>query len=115
VVLWLAHVYAHGLGESLAMGRRLMVAELGSIARREASVVLAAVPPLAAIALGAAGVLEERTAVWIALGIGVVTLAAQGVRYSRLEELSPLATMITIGLNLAMGLGLVALEVVVAH
>jgi hypothetical protein len=115
VVLWLAHVYAHGLGESLGMGRRLTLGELRSIARREAAVVLAAVPPLAAIALGAAGVFEGRTAVWIALGIGVVTLAAQGVRYSRLEQLSPLATTITIGLNLAMGLALVALEVLIAH
>ena len=115
VVLWLAHVYAHGLGQSLGEGRRLSAAELASIARREASVVLASIPPLIAIALGALGVLEGRTAVWVALGIGVITLAAQGVRYSRIEKLSPAATAITIGLNLAVGLGLVALEVLIAH
>ena len=32
LVLWIAHVYAHGLGESLEAGRRLDVAELGAIA-----------------------------------------------------------------------------------
>jgi hypothetical protein len=35
VILWLAHVYAHGLGESLKIGRRVTIAELSSIARRE--------------------------------------------------------------------------------
>jgi hypothetical protein len=115
VVLWLAHVYSHGLGESLAEGHRMTVGELRSIARREAAVVLAALPPLVAIALGAVGVLEARTAVGVALGIGVVTLGAQGVRYSRLEDLSPLASVFTVGLNLLLGLGLVALEVLVAH
>jgi hypothetical protein len=45
----------------------------------------------------------------------VAALAAQGVRYARLERLSPRATFVTIGLNLAIGLGLVGLEVFIAH
>ncbi len=115
VVLWLAHVYSHGLGESLNMGRRLTVAELSTIARREYSIVAAAILPLASVALGAAGVLEERTSVWVAFAIGVVTLTAQGVRYSRLEHLGIAAAVLTVSLNVAFGLGLVALEVLIAH
>jgi hypothetical protein len=115
VVLWLAHVYAHGLGESLIIERRLTVDEVASIARREYAVIVAAILPLAAVGLGAAGVLAERSAVQLALWLGVVVLTAQGIRYARLEHMSPRAAYAAVGLNLAIGLGLVALEVLVAH
>jgi hypothetical protein len=115
VVLWLAHVYSHALGESLSLGRRISVAEVASIARREFVVIAAAIIPLVAVALGATGVLEHRTAVQLALWLGVATLAAQGIRYARLEHLHPAATIATIGLNLAIGLALVALEVLIAR
>jgi hypothetical protein len=115
VVLWLAHVYSHGLGESLKLGRRATVAELSSIARREYSIVAAAILPLAAVGLGAAGVLAARTAVRLALWLGVVALTAQGIRYAQLENLSRSTTFLTVSLNLAIGLALVALEVVIAH
>jgi hypothetical protein len=115
VVLWLAHVYSHALGESLSLGRRITVEEVVSIARREFAVIAAAIVPLVAVALGAIGVLEHRTSVQLALWLGVATLAAQGIRYARLEHLHPAATVATIGLNLAIGLVLVALEVLIAH
>src|SRR5947209_8288011 len=115
VVLWLAHVYAHGLGESLQLGRRITIGELRSIARREYSIVAAAVVPLAAVALGAAGGLHGLTAVRLGLWLGVATLAVQGIRYARLERLDKGAAIATVALNLAIGLGLVALEVLVAH
>jgi hypothetical protein len=115
VILWLAHVYAHGLGESLKLGRRVTAGELTSIARREYSIVAAAVLPTAAVALGAAGILNQRTAVELALWLGVATLTAQGIRYARLERLGSGATVVTVGINLAIGLGLVALEVLIAH
>ena len=115
VVLWLAHVYSHALGESLTLSRRITVEETASIARREFAVIAAAIIPLIAVALGATGLLAERTAVQLALWLGVVTLAAQGIRYARLENLRPVATFVTVSLNLVIGLALVALEVLVAH
>ena len=115
VVLWLAHVYAHGLGESIHLERRLDRAEFASVARREFAIPLAAVLPVVAIGLGAADVLRKPTAVWLALGIGLVTLAGQGYRYARLEELSRWETVVSVGLNLGLGLAIVALKVVVGH
>jgi len=115
IVLWLAHIYAHGLGESLQLGRRITIAELRSIARREYSIVAAAALPLVAVALGATGALPGRTGVLLGLWLGVAALAVQGIRYARVERLGPGATAATVGLNLAIGLGLVALEVLVAH
>ena len=115
VVLWLAHVYAHGLGESLSVGRRLTVDEVSSIARREYAVITAAIVPLAAVGLGAVGLVAQRTSVQLALWLGVVVLTAQGVRYARMERMSPRPAYAAVGLNLAIGLGLVALEVLIAH
>jgi hypothetical protein len=114
-VLWIAHVYAHGLGESVNEGRRLTVPELGAVAVRELAILLAAVPVLAAVALGALGIVRDGTALWLAFGVGVVSLTAQGLRYAQLEHLTRLGTAVTIGLNLALGLAIVALKVAVDH
>ena len=115
VVLWLAHVYAHGLGESLRLGRRVTGAELSSITHREYSVVVAGVLPLTSVVLGAAGILAERTSVVLALWLGVAALTVQGIRYAQLERLGRAATILSVGVNLGIGLGIVALEVFVAH
>jgi hypothetical protein len=53
-VLWVAHVYSHGLGESVSVGRRLTAAELAALARREADL-RAAVLPVFVVVLGALG------------------------------------------------------------
>jgi hypothetical protein len=115
LVLWIAHVYAHGLGESLQVGRRLDAAEFGAVAGRELAIPLAAVAPTTMLALGAVGVFRGSTAVWLADGICVATLAAQGFRYALLERLGRLGTLTAVALNLALGLTIVALKVVVAH
>jgi len=115
LVLWVAHVYAHGLGESLSLGRRLTAGELGEVALHELSIPLAAVLPLAAVVLGAVGVLEGRTALWLAFGIGLVTLGGQGVRYARAESLSTTGTVVSVGVNVALGLVIVVMKAVVTH
>jgi hypothetical protein len=115
LILWIAHVYSHGLGESLDSGRRLTAAELAAIARREFSIPLAALLPMTVIALGALDVFQDRIALWLALGAGVATLTGQGVRYAQLEHMSWLGTVITIALNLTLGLIIVGLKAIVAH
>ena len=115
LVLWIAHVYSHALAESLERGRRLDRAELGSVARRELAIPAAAVAPVTALVLAALGVLDEQTAVWLALGIGVVTLAVQGRRYASVEHLDRTGTLAVIALNLFLGLVIVGLEALVAH
>jgi hypothetical protein len=115
VVFWAAHIYAHGLGESLQLGRRLTRSELGQIAHRERAMGLAVVLPAAALVLGALGVIRGSLSIWLALGIGVAALATQGMRYARLERLSGPGTAVVVGLNLALGLSLVLLKVIVVH
>jgi len=115
LVLWIAHVYSHGLGESLQLGRRLDAAELGAIAGRELAIPLSAVAPTAILVLGALGVFKGTTAIWLADGICVLALAVQGLRYALLERLTTVGTLISVALNLALGLTIVGLKVVVSH
>ncbi len=115
LVFWLAHVYAHVLGESLHHGHRLNRAEVFTIAQRELAIPLAAVLPMAAVALGAVGVLRNSLALWVAVAIGVATLTIEGIRYARLEHLSRAGTLLTVGINLAFGLALVALKATLSH
>jgi hypothetical protein len=115
LVLWIAHVYARAIGESIYAGRRLDRRELTDVAGEELTIPLAAVLPIGVLVLGAAGVLRESRAVWVALGIGLFTLAAAGLRYARVEQLHPLATALSVAMNLALGLVIVALEVALSH
>ena len=115
IVLWAAHVYAHALGESVECGRRLRTDEVAAIARRESSILLAAVLPEAAIGLGALGLIGGWLALWLAFGVGVAALIVQAVRYAYLERLSRAGTAVAVGLNLVFGLTFVALKAVLAH
>jgi hypothetical protein len=115
LVLWLAHVYAHAIAESLDRQRRLDRAELVSVARRELSIPAAALAPVAALVLATVGVLGVQTAVWLALGIGVVTLGVQGWRYATVEQLDRTGTVTAVALNVLLGLVIVGLKALLAH
>jgi hypothetical protein len=115
LVFWAAHIYAHGLAESLQLGRRLTGRELADIAHRERAMGLAVVLPAVALVFGALGVIRGSLAIWLALGLGVAALATQGLRYAQLERLSALGTTVVVGLNLALGVSLVLLKVIVVH
>ena len=71
--------------------------------------------PVAALVLGALGILGEQTAVWLALGIGVATLGVQGARYAAIEQLDRTGTVAVIAINLFLGLVIVGLKALVAH
>jgi hypothetical protein len=115
LVLWIAHLYAHGLSESITLDRRLTLKEAKTLARRELGILLAAVPPCAALVAGAVGLLEERSAIWLALGLGIGVLAAEGVRYARMERLGRVGMTAAVVGNVLLGLFVVLLKVVVAH
>src|SRR5215218_10548637 len=114
-VFWIAHVYAHSLGHSAAVGEHLSLAEVRRIGRREWSIVEAAVPPVAALLLGGIGLLEPRTAVWLAVALGLVVLGAQGVVFARVERLGALATLGVVSANLGLGVVLVGLKLLISH
>ena len=71
--------------------------------------------PTAILVLGALGVFKGTTAIWLADGICVLALAVQGLRYALLERLTTVGTLISVALNLALGLTIVGLKVLVSH
>jgi hypothetical protein len=115
VAVWVAHLYAHALSESIERRRRVGPGDVKRIAHRELGILLAAALPVAALVLGGLGVFRERTAVWTALGVGLFVLAVQGVRYARVESLSRSGTVAAVAANLALGLIVIALKVVLFH
>jgi hypothetical protein len=115
LVFWLAHVYAHALAHSVGQDEHLSLAELRHIARREASILEAGVPPVAALLLGAFGLVSEQVAVWLALAVGLAVLAVQGALFARVERLAWLGTLVVITLNLGLGLLLIGLKLLVSH
>lgn len=114
-VFWLAHVYSHSLARVVAQDRHLSFAELRRIGRHESSILEAALPPLAALLLGAFGLISTKAAVWIAYGLGLAVLMFSGLVFARVERLGWLATLMVVALNVALGVALVGLKLVVTH
>jgi hypothetical protein len=115
VVLWLAHVYAHALGESVARDRRLTVSELRHVARHEGAIVEAALIPCAALFLGALGLISTRFATWLALAAGLAVLAVEGFVFARVERMGWRGTLAIVSVNLALGVTLIGLKLIVTH
>lgn len=115
VVFWFAHVYAHSLGGSVAHDRHLTLAELRRVARHEWAIVEAALLPAGALLLGAFGLIATRFAVWLALGTGLAVLAAEGLLFARVERLGWLGTLAVVSVNLAFGICLIGLKLIVSH
>lgn len=115
VVLWVAHLYAHGLSRSINRRRQLRNGDLAALARSELGILLAGALPFAALVAGGLDVIPETTAVWLALGIGIVTLGAEGLRYARVERLGPTQASLIVCANLALGLVVVLMKVLLTH
>jgi hypothetical protein len=114
-VFWLAHVYAHGVADSIAREQHASIADLRRMARREAAIVEATLPPVLALLLGAVGVLSTRSAVWLAFALGLLVLAVEGLVVARVERLGAFGTTVIVAANLTLGLALVLLKLIVAH
>ena len=114
-VFWLAHVYAHGVADSISREEHISLPDLRRMARREGAIVEATLPPVVALLLGAVGVLSTDAAVWLAFVLGLAVLAIEGVVVARVERFGALGTMVMVAANLTLGLALVVLKLVVAH
>jgi len=114
-VFWLAHVYAHGVADSISREEHISLPDLRRMARREGAIVEATLPPVVALLLGAVGVLSTDAAVWLAFALGLAVLAIEGVVVARVERFGALGTVVMVAANLTLGLALVVLKLVVAH
>jgi hypothetical protein len=65
--------------------------------------------------LGALGVVSTQSAVWLAFALGLLVLFVEGIVVARVERLAALGTVAVVAANLALGLALVALKLVLGH
>jgi hypothetical protein len=113
LVFWLAHVYGDAVAQRLTHEAPLAWREVWTIAKYEWPMMQAAVPALFVLGLGWAGAVPPRTAVGLAIGLGVMALLVWGFVIARASKLSALATLGSVALNGAIGLAIVALKILV--
>jgi hypothetical protein len=112
-VFWLAHVYSQTLSHNLKGAKRLEWPAVKAAMAEERPLLEGPLPLLVVLALGELHVLEGRTAVRLALWIGVAELVTWGLLYARRQRWS-WPSAITAGVvNGLFGLAIVLLEVVV--
>jgi hypothetical protein len=112
-VFWLAHAHADLLARRYFAGRPLTRAEIVEQLREAFPMVQASLPPMLGLVAGGAGLLDDDTAVYLALGIGVAELAGWGIATGRKDQLGPLRTGALITLNVGLGLIMVGLKIVI--
>jgi hypothetical protein len=112
-VFALAHAHAELMARRYVAGRPLGREEILGQLHETWPMVEAAFPPVLALLAGGAGLLDEDSAVYLALGIGVLQLAAWGLGIGRRERLGPVHIAGLIGLNVSLGLTVVILKLLI--
>jgi hypothetical protein len=67
------------------------------------------------LTLGTIGLFDENTSIWLAIAVGLVTLALEGWRYAQLEHFRAASTLVAVAANVGLGLLVVLLKVTVLH
>ena len=114
-VFWVAYIYAHALSESIESRSRVSQPMVARIAGRELGLLLSAVAPILALLLGAVGLISESASIWLAIGLGLATLTAQGIRYARAARLRHATTAAILVMNLLLGICVIGLKVALVH
>jgi hypothetical protein len=113
IVFWLAHVYARVLARSMELHRSLGRREVGDVLRHDWPLVEVTIPLVAVLALGALGVVRDRTAIGAAVLAALVQLAAAGAYAARLRGAGPGGTVLSAAVAVALGSAVILLKALV--
>ena len=58
---------------------------------------------------------STQVAVWVAIGLGLLVLAVQGVTFARVERLGGLGTVLVVATNVGLGVVLVGIKLLLTH
>ena len=108
---WLAHAYASVLGRRLATHERLTPSALGRALMHDRAIVRGAAIPLLALLLAWASGAGRETAVNVALWSTVTGLVAFELLAGIGSRTTPRELVLEVGVGIAMGVGIVALKV----
>jgi hypothetical protein len=112
-VFWLAHSQAELLALRYTVGHSLAGHEVRDALRHGWPMVEAGFPLAAALALGGVGVVSDDTSVTLALVVGVAELAGWGIAVGRRERLGALQTAGVTAANIALGMAVVGLKLLI--
>jgi hypothetical protein len=112
---WLAHLFAELLGGHLRSPEPLHRHEVARAAIDGSPILVSTILPAVALALGRVGVLEDATARYVAIGLGVAQLAAIGAYVSRTSDVRHAGRWAFAGITAAAGLAVVLLSVLLGH
>jgi hypothetical protein len=114
-VYWLAHAYASVLGRRLAVPGRLTLGMLWRALKHEWAIVEGAAIPLLALVLAWLSGAAQGTAVTIALWSAVASLIVFELAAAIRSNATPRELVLEVGVGIAMGMGIIALKVVLHH
>jgi hypothetical protein len=114
VVFWLAHVYAHLVGTSNAIGW-MGWENICRVARREWPIAGAVIPPAAAALVGLVVGLTDSTGAWLALGVAVAGQTGWAVAAAVTAGAGRRVVAASLAVNLALGLTIVVLKALLTH
>ena len=113
VFFWAAHVYASLLAQRIEGHRRTNRGDLRRALAREWPLFYSSLPIAVPLALAWPGVLGGHLALGFATFVGVLTLAAWGIRFSRREGYGATGIVAAASINAGVGLLIVGLKVAI--
>ncbi len=113
LVFWVAHVYAESAAQRLNQQHNLTLREIWANGRSEGAMVLAAIPTVLVLALGALEALDRNLTLDLAIGLGVAELAGLGLVIARRSKMGFGGTIGSMFLTASLGMVIVGLKTVV--
>jgi hypothetical protein len=113
LVFWLAHVYAYLLGEAVSQDGGCSRAAVVEAMRKHWSLVEVAIPLVLVLALGAIGVIPDRTALGVSTALALVELTATGAYAAIRHGASRAGALASAMIALALGASIVLLKVLI--
>jgi hypothetical protein len=112
-VFWLAHAHVALLRTFVREGTRITPRRIAETLTHEWPIVQATFLPAIPLALAALGLIGVETGRWAGVLICLIGLVAWGIVVSRGARLSRSSSLLVVGINLALGLLIVILKVVI--
>jgi hypothetical protein len=115
IAIWLAHAFSEFVGERLREGRRLGMTGTTTVLRSSWPIVSAALPSVAFICLGWAGLWSVPTSLRGSTILAVVALGVAGLLAARVAGERGLAATLDVAAAASLGVVIALLELAVTH
>lgn len=110
VVFWIAHTYAHVVGQGLAIGKASFP-QIGEALRHDWPIVQSGFLPIAVLALGSLELIEERLSMLLAIVAGGLVLTVLSIAMARAAGRTWLQSLWLSSILVVLGIFVAVLEI----